>query len=87
MPPQCSVVLDPKLSQDARGEPVRLPLAVYGKLNDPARDKFGFLISGTGGKLKPRARGVERLAHGFNLLGLESEGLGSRFWHRRGVEV
>ena len=82
MTPQRSVVPDPKFSQDARDEPVRVALTGSGKLDDPARDKFGFVISPADGKLEPRARSVERFAHGFNVLGLESEGLGSRFWHR-----
>ena len=82
MLPQRSIIPDPELSQDARREPVRVPLAGPGKFDDPARDEFGFVISRTDGKVEPRARSIERLAHGFNVLGLESEGLGSRFWHR-----
>jgi hypothetical protein len=65
MPPQRSIVPDPKLSHGARDEPVRVALAGSGKFDDPARDKFGCVIRRTDGKLKPRARGVERLAHGF----------------------
>ena len=87
MLPQRSIIPDPELSQDARREPVCVPLAGPGKLDDPARDKFGFVISRTDEKFKPRTRNVERLAHGFNVLGLESEGLGSRFWHRGITDV
>ena len=83
MPPQGSIVPDPKLSQGARDEPVRVALTGSGKLDDPARDKFGFVISRTDGKLESRARNVERLAHGFNMLGLESESARSGLWHRR----
>ena len=82
MPPQQSIIPDPELSQDARREPVRVPLAGPGKLDDPARDKFGFVISRTDGKLKPRTRGLERLAHGFNVLKVERESMGSGSWHR-----
>jgi hypothetical protein len=77
MSPQCSVVLDPELGQRARGEPVRIALTGDGKFDDPAGDKFGFVISRTDGNLKPRARGVKGLAHGFNVLGLESESVES----------
>ena len=87
MAPQRSVVPDAKLSQDARREPVRVPLAGPSKLVDPAGDKFGFVISRTDGKLKSRARNVERLAHGFNMLGLESESARSGSWHRRANDL
>jgi hypothetical protein len=87
MLPQRSIIPDPKLSQDARHEPVRVPLAGPGKLDDFSRDKFGFVISRADGKLKPRTRSVERLAHGFNVLGVKSESMGSRFWHRGAYPV
>jgi hypothetical protein len=86
MPPQRSIVADPKLSQDARDELVRVALTGSGKLDDPARDKFGFVIFRTDGKLKSRARNVECLAHGFNMLGL-SESARSGSWHRRATDV
>jgi hypothetical protein len=82
MLPQRSIIPDPELNQDARREPVRVPLAGPGKLDDPARDKFGFVISRTDGKLKPRTRNVECLAHGFNVLGVERESMGRGSWHR-----
>jgi hypothetical protein len=82
MPSRRSVLPDPELSQDARGEPVRVPLTGSGKLDDPTRDKFCLLISRTRGKLKLGARSVERPAHGFNVVGLESESMASGFWHR-----
>jgi hypothetical protein len=81
MPPQRSVVPDPELSQRSRGEPVRVLLAGSRKLDDPQRDKFGYLISRTDGKLKLAAHSVKRVAHGSNVLGLESETTGSRSWH------
>jgi len=73
MPPQRSIVPDPKLSQGARDEPVRVALTGSSKLDDPQRDKFGYLISRTDGKLKLGAHSVKRVAHGLNVLGLESE--------------
>ena len=78
MSPQQSVVPDPELSQGARSEPVRVPLSGSSKLNDPQRDKFSYLVSRAGGKLKLGAHSVKCLAHGFNVLGLESETTGSR---------
>ena len=69
MPPKRSVVPDTKLSQDARGEPLRVPLTGPSQLDDLARDKFCFVISRTDGKLKSGACNLERLAHGFNVLG------------------
>jgi hypothetical protein len=81
MSPQRSVVPDPKLSQRARGEPVRVSLTGYGKIDDPQRDKLGYLISRTDGKLKLAAHSVKRVAHGSNVLGLENEITGSRSWH------
>ena len=78
MSPQRSVVPDPELSQRARGEPVRVLLTGSSKLDDPLRDVFGYLISRTDGKLKLGAHSVKCLAHGFNVLGLESETTGSR---------
>jgi hypothetical protein len=77
MLPQRSIIPDPELSQDARRQPVRVPLAGPGKLDNPAGDKFGFVISRTDGKLKPRTRNVERLAHGLNVLRVERESMGS----------
>ena len=71
MSPQRSVVADPKLSQGARGEPVRVSLAGYGKLNDPQRGKFCYLIPGADGQLKLVAHSVKCIAHGSNVLGLE----------------
>jgi hypothetical protein len=59
--PKRSVVPDPKLSHDARGEPARVPLATSGKLDDPARDKFGFVISRTDGKLESGACSIDAL--------------------------
>ena len=87
MPPKRSVVPDPKLSQDARGEPVRVPLTGPSQLDDLARDKFCFVISRTDGKLKSGACNLERLAHGFNVLGLESESMRSGSWHRGAAAV
>ena len=87
MPPQRSVIPDPELCEHARGKPFRVPLAAPGDLNDPARDKFGFVISGTDGKHEPRARSVERLAHGFNVLRLEGESMRSKSWHRGAAGV
>ena len=87
MPPQGSIVPDPKLSQGARDEPVRVALTGSGKLDDPQRDKFGYLISRTDGKLKLGAHSVKRVAHGLNVLGLESESTGSRSWHRGATDV
>ena len=87
MAPQRSVVPDAKLSQDARDEPVRVALTGSGELDDLARDKFCIVISRTDGKLKSGACNLERLAHGFNVLGLEIEGLVSRFWHRGITDV
>jgi hypothetical protein len=87
MSPQRSVVPDPELSQGARGEPVRVLLAGPGTLDNRARDKFGFLIAGASGKLKPGARSIERLAHGFDVLGLESDSIGNGSWHRGRVEA
>jgi hypothetical protein len=81
MSPQRSVVPDPEFSQRTRGEPVRVLLAGSSKLDDPQRDKFGYLISRTDGKLKLAAHSVKRVAHGLNVLGLESETTGSRSWH------
>ena len=81
MPPQRSIVPDPKLSQSARDEPVRVALTGSGKLDDPQRDKFGYLISRAGGKLKLDAHSGKRPLHGFNVLGLERDGLGSGSWH------
>jgi hypothetical protein len=51
------------------------------------RDGFGFVISRTGGKLEPGARSIKCLGHGFNVLGLESESMGSGFWHRGAAGV
>jgi hypothetical protein len=73
MSPERSVVPDAKLSQGARREPVRVALTGSGKLDDPQRDTFGYLISRTDGKLKLGAHSVKRVAHGSNVLGLESE--------------
>ena len=87
MLPQRSIIPDPKLSQDARREPVCVPLAGPGKLDDPARDKFGSVISRTDEKFKPRTRNVERLAHGFNVLGVERESMGSASWYRGAYPV
>jgi hypothetical protein len=87
MPPRRSVVRDAELSEDARGEPVRIPLTGHGELDDPASDKLGFLISRTGETLKHCARGIERLAHGFQVLGLESESVDSGSWHRGAARV
>jgi hypothetical protein len=87
MSPRRSVIPYPELGQRARGEPVRIPLTGASQLDNPARDKFCLLIAGTGGKLKPRAGSIECLAHGFNMLGLESESTGSRFWHRGVTDV
>jgi hypothetical protein len=87
MPPQRSVVPDPELSQRARGRPVHVPLTSYGKLNDPQRDKFGYLVSRTDGKLKLGAHSVKRVAHGFEVLGLESNRMGSGSWHRGVADV
>jgi hypothetical protein len=87
MPPQRSIVPDPKLSQGARDEPVRVGLTGSGKLDDPQRDKFGCLISRTDGKLKLGGHSVKRVAHGLNVLGLESESTGSRSWHRGATDV
>ena len=82
MPPQRSVVPDTKLSQGAGGEPARVPLAGSGKLDDPQRDKFGYLIYRGGGKLKFGAHSVERPVHGLNVFRLVSEITGSGIWHR-----
>ena len=87
MSPQRSVVPDPELSQRARGEPVCVALTGSSKLDDPQRDKFGYVISRTDGKLKLGAHSVKRVAHGFNVLGLESETTGSRSWHREATDV
>ena len=81
MSPQRSVVPDPELSQRARGEPVRVLLTGSSNLDDPPRDKFGYLISRTDGELKLGAHSVKRVAHGLNVLVLESESTGSRSWH------
>jgi hypothetical protein len=51
MPPQRSVVLDPEFGQRERGEPVRITLTGDSKLDNPPRDKFCFVIPGTGGSL------------------------------------
>ena len=82
MPPQRSVVPDTKLSQGAGGEPARVPLAGSDKLDDPQRDKFGYLIYRGGGKLKFGAHSVERPVHGLNVFRLVSEITGSGIWHR-----
>jgi hypothetical protein len=87
MAPQRSVVPDPELSQGAGGEPARVPFASFSKFDDPQRDSFGYLISRPRGKLKLGARGVECLAHGFNVLGLVSEGTGSGPGHRGATNV
>ena len=82
MPPQRSVVPDTKLSQGTGGEPVRVLLTGSSKLDDPQRDKFGYLIYRSGGKFKFGAHGVERPVHGLNVFGLVSENTGSGSWHR-----
>jgi hypothetical protein len=87
MPPQPSIVPDPELSQGARGEPVRVPLSGSSKLNDPQRDKFSYLVSRAGRKLKLGAHRAKCLAHGVNVLGLESESTGSWSWHRGATDV
>ena len=87
MPPQRSVVPDTKLSQGAGGEPARVPLAGSGKLDDPQRDSFSYLVSGAGGKLKAGADSAKCLVHGFNLLGLESESTGSGSWHGGAIDA
>jgi hypothetical protein len=87
MPPQRSVVPDPKLSQGADGEPARVPLASFSKFDDPQRDSFGHLISRPRGKLKLGARGVECFVHGFNVLRLKSESTGSGPGHRGATNV
>jgi hypothetical protein len=87
MSPQRSVVPDRELSQRARGEPVRVLLAGSSKLDDPRRDKFGYLISRTDGKLKLGAHSVKCVAHGLNVLGLESESTGSGSWHRGATDM
>jgi hypothetical protein len=69
------------------GEPVRIPLAGRGKLNDPQRNKFGYLNSRARGKLKPGAHSVKRLVHGLNAFGLESEIMGSGPWHHGVADV
>jgi hypothetical protein len=45
------------------------------------------LISRTDGKLKLAAHSVKRVAHGSNVLGLESETTGSRSWHLGATDV
>jgi hypothetical protein len=50
MSPQRSVVRDPKLSQGARGEPVRIPLTGARKLNNPARDKNNLAVCTSGAR-------------------------------------
>jgi hypothetical protein len=87
MSPQRSVVLDPELGKHARGEPIRIALTGYGKLDNPPRDQFCFLVAGTGRKVKFRAGSVERLAHGFNMLWLESKSAARLSGHRGATEV
>jgi hypothetical protein len=87
MPPQRSVVPDTELCQYAGGEPFRIPLAGHCKLNDPQRDKFGYLIARGGGKPKSSAHRFKRLVHGLNVLRLEREIAGSGPWHHGAADV
>jgi hypothetical protein len=87
MPPHRSIVPNPELCKRARSKPFRVPLAGPGKLNDLRRDKFGCLIFRTGRKLKPCAHSIKRLAHSFNVRGLESDTMGSGSWHRGAADV
>ena len=82
MPPQRSVILDAELCEHARGEPIRVPLAGHGKLNDLLPDQFCHAISQADRELKLGAHGFKRPVHGADLLGLESESAGSGSWHR-----
>ena len=82
MPPQRSVVPDTKLSQGTGGEPVRVLLTGSSKLDDPQRDKFGYLINRSSGKFKFGAHSLERPVHGLDVFGLVSENTGSGYWHR-----
>jgi TolB-like protein len=86
-PPPRSVILDAELCEHARGEPVRVPLAGHGKLNDPLPDQLSHAISQADGQLKLGAHGFKRPVHGADLLGLESETTGSRSWHRGAAGV
>ena len=45
------------------------------------------MISRTDGKLTLGAHSVKRVAHGLNVLGLETETTGSRSWHRGATDV
>jgi hypothetical protein len=81
MPPQRSVILDTELCEHARGQPVRVSLASPGKLDDLFPHKLGHPIFRAHGKLELDAHSVKRLVHGLNMLGLESESMGSRSWH------
>ena|SRR6516225_6674246 len=87
MPQQRSVVPDTKLSQGAGGEPVRVLLTGSTKLDDPQRDKFGYLIYRSGGKFKFGAHSVERPVHGLNVFGLVGENTGSGPGHRGVTDV
>ena len=81
MPPQRCVILHAELGEHTSGEPVGVPFTGSGEFDDPPRDKFGYLIPRAGGKLKLDAHSGKRPLHGFNVLGLESDGLGSGSWH------
>jgi hypothetical protein len=87
MLPQRSVIPDAELCHGAGGKPVCLPLTGSSELDDPPRDKFGYLVPRAGGKLKLGAHSVKRPLHGFNVLGFESDGLGNGSWHRGAIDV
>jgi hypothetical protein len=87
VPPQRSVILDTELREHARGEPVRVPLAGTGKLDDPQRDKFSYSISRAGRELKLGAHRLKRPVDDADLLGLESEVARSGSWHRGAASV
>jgi hypothetical protein len=74
MPPQRPVIPDPELCERARGKPVGVMLAGPGELDDLPRDQLGHAIAQADGELEPGAHGSKRPLHGFNVLGLESEG-------------
>jgi hypothetical protein len=76
-----TIILKTELSEHARGEPIRVPLAGPGKLDDLPCDQFGYLNSRASGELKLGAHSVKRLMHGLNAFGLESESAGSGSWH------
>ncbi len=81
MPPQRSVIPDAELREHARSEPIRVPLAAHGKLNDFLADKLSHLIVRGHGEVERTAHSLEGPVHGLNVLGLESEVVRRGSWH------